>query len=98
MDLNLRFRELDEHGDTIEMVGSHRMAAVLVDAITPKVKSVISRFRKKFPIQASEMANVNITNHIIEHGADKDAHLLMIYDHLIDTFDLPDVAKANEGY
>lgn len=98
MELNLRFRELDEYGDQIELVGSHRMAAVLVDAICLKVKNVIKRFKKKYPIQASEMANVNITNHIIENGAEKDAHLLMIYDELITTFDLPDVAAANEGY
>jgi predicted transcriptional regulator len=86
MELNLRFRELDEDGNRVELVGSYRLPHVLVDAICPKVKSIIRRFKNKYPIQASEMANVNITSYIIENGADKDAHLLMIYDQLISTF------------
>lgn len=98
MDLNLRFRNLDEHGDMIEMVGSYQMATILAEALAPKVKALLKRFRQKCGIPASEDANINITNQIIEFGSEENAHLLMIYCELIDEFDLPDTAGANEGY
>ena len=98
MDLNLRFREIDEHGDRIEMSGSYKLAETLLEALTPKVKAILKKFKKDHPADSSEMANVNITNRIIEQGSEKDAHMLMIYSELIDVFELPDTALANEGY
>lgn len=98
MDLNLNFMPPEEDNSTIILSGSYKLAEAIHKVLTPKCKAVIKKFRKKYPVQASEMANVNITNLLIESGPEADAHYLMIYDELIDVFDLPDDAGINEGY
>jgi hypothetical protein len=97
MDLNLKIRELDENGKYIELTGSISMIEVIVHTLTPKVRSIIRRWRERSPMDCDK-SNAQITNFIIESSNDRDAHCLMLYTELIDHFDLPDKAAVNEGY